>query len=180
MTGVSNDMHRRIAALTVLLAMGVAAVVPSAASAAPRRAPKAVKPPTTAQVLKNCTNSRTGAFTRPYSARVLKLARKKVRGDIAEYTNCFDAVRLALRRAKSTIVVGIRKRSGGRYVAGQVVLRDKRNRVVDALTARAGKRVTFVVPRGTYKLQVGTLRGCTRTVSVRARRKLSTAITCSR
>lgn len=173
-------MHRRIAALIALLALTTAAAVPTAATAARRRpAAKAIKAPTAAQVLKNCTSSTTGFLTRPYSARVLKQARKKVTGDIAEYTGCFDAVRKSLRSARSEIVVGIRKRSGGRYVAGQIVLRDKRNRVVDALGVRAGKRVTFLVPKGRYKLQDGRKRGCTRTVSVRARRKLSTAITCS-
>jgi hypothetical protein len=136
-------MHRRIAAIIALLALSTAAAMPTAASAAARRRPvaKAIKAPTANQVLKNCTSSNTGYLSRPYSVRVLKQARKKVRGDIAEYTGCFDAVKTALRRAKSRIVVGIRARSGGRYVAGQIVLRDKRNRVVDAVGVRAGKRV---------------------------------------
>lgn len=172
-------MHRRIAALIAVLALGLAAAVPSAAVAQGRRRPKLVKPPTAAQVIRNCTRSRTSYFTLPYTVRVLKIARKRMRGDIAEYTSCVDSYKVALRRAKSRIVVGIRKRSGGSYVAGQVVIRDKRNRVLDAVSVRAGKRTTFVVPKGTYKLQAGTLRGCTRTVTVRARRKLSTAITCS-
>jgi hypothetical protein len=172
-------MHRRIAALIALLALSTAAAMPSAASAAGRRRPKLVKPPTAAQVIRNCTRSRTGAFTLPYTVRVLRVARRAMRGDIAEYTSCFDAYKLALRRAKSKIVVGIRKRSRGGYVAGQVVIRDKRGRLLDAVRVRAGKRTTFVVPKGTYKLGVGTLRGCTRTVTVRARRTLSTALTCS-
>lgn len=173
-------MHRRIAALVALLALSTAAAVPTAATAARRRpAAKAVRAPTPNQVLKNCTSSNTGLLTRPYSVRVLRQTRKRVTGDLAEYSNCLDAVKTALRRARSKIVVGIRKRSGGRYVAGQIVVRDGRGSVVDAVRVRAGRRITVGVPRGRYKLQVTGKRGCTRTVSIRPRRSLATAITCS-
>jgi hypothetical protein len=173
-------MHRRIATTIALLALSAVVVLPAGATAAGRsRTPKLVKPPTAGVVIKNCTRSRTGLLTRPFSARVLRVTRKKIRSDVAEYTNCFDALRAGLRRAKSKIVVGIRKRSGGRYVAGQVVLRDARGRVVDARVVRAGKRTSFLVPRGRYKLQDGTLRGCTRSIAIRPRKTVTTAVVCS-
>jgi hypothetical protein len=75
----------RIASLTfcfVVLALGLTAVSASASTAD--------------AIIKDCSNSPTGLLTGSYSKSDLRDARKLVRGDIAEYTGCMDAINAAL------------------------------------------------------------------------------------
>jgi len=66
----------------VVLALGLCAASASASTAE--------------QIIKDCSNSDTGLLKGSYSKADLRAARKLVRGDIAEYTGCADAINEAL------------------------------------------------------------------------------------
>lgn len=53
-------------------------------------------------IIKDCSNSQTGLLTGSYSKSELRDARKLVRGDIAEYTGCMDAINAALNRSSGS------------------------------------------------------------------------------
>ncbi|MDO8184043.1 hypothetical protein Q5424_02595 [Conexibacter sp. JD483] len=68
--------------ILAVLALGVTAA-PAAASTADA-------------IIKDCSTSPTGLLTGSYAKSDLRDARKLVRGDIAEYTGCMDAINAAL------------------------------------------------------------------------------------
>ncbi len=78
----------RIAPLPLIIA-----VLALGGSAAPAAAS------TADAIIKDCSNSQTGLLTGSYSKSDLRDARKLVRGDIAEYTGCMDAINAALNRS---------------------------------------------------------------------------------
>jgi hypothetical protein len=78
----------RIAPLPLIIA-----VLALGGSAAPAAAS------TADAIIKDCSNSQTGLLTGSYSKSELRDARKLVRGDIAEYTGCMDAINAALNRS---------------------------------------------------------------------------------
>ncbi|MDO8210030.1 hypothetical protein [Conexibacter sp. CPCC 206217] len=53
-------------------------------------------------IIRDCSNSDTGLLKGTYSKSELRAARKLVRGDIAEYTGCYDAIEAALRARPRT------------------------------------------------------------------------------
>ncbi|ADB52567.1 hypothetical protein [Conexibacter woesei] len=170
-------MHRLLAAgtATVLTAVLVALVAVAPASARGRAAAKA---PTAVTVVKDCARSDTGALKRRYSARVLRQALRRIRGDLAEYTNCYDAVKAQLRRSNATIVAGIRRSSRGAFAKGRLALLDSRGRTVDVLDVRRGKRVTFKVVKGSYTLRANNRRACSVTVTAKARKTVRASVVC--
>lgn len=48
-------------------------------------------------IIKDCSSSPTGELQKQYSNGDLRKALKEVNGDVAEYTNCYDAIRNAMR-----------------------------------------------------------------------------------
>lgn len=53
-------------------------------------------------IIRDCSNSDTGLLKGTYTKSDLRAARKLVRGDVAEYTGCYDAIQLALRARPRT------------------------------------------------------------------------------
>ena len=48
-------------------------------------------------IIRDCSSSPTGELQKQYSTSDLRKALKEVNGDVAEYTNCYDAIRNAMR-----------------------------------------------------------------------------------
>jgi hypothetical protein len=168
-------MTRRIAGgrsavvCAALIALLVALVAAPAGQAKPRSIVKTV--------VKDCSKSSTGLLRHRYSARVLKLAKRAVKGDLAEYTGCLDAINAQLRRTRATVVARVVRRAGGPAVAGRVTLLYKR-RVVDELAVKRGKSVTFKVQPGRYVVRADGKRRCTATVTAKPRKKVRAAVVC--
>lgn len=169
-------MHRLF---TASIAAAVAAALLVAVAAAPAGARRAAsKAPTAQTVIKNCASSATGSLTRPFSARLLRAANRKIRGDLAEYTNCYDAVRRQLRRSNATVVAGIARSAGGSFVKGKVALLDRRGRTVDVRTVRAGKRTSFKVVKGVYTVRANGRKACSASVTAKAKKTRRVTVVC--
>lgn len=82
-------MKKPIALIALLLLLALGGGV-SASSASAQDAP--INP-----VLKDCASSATGELTGTYTRKELTKALGDVDGDVSEYTNCYDAIRTALR-----------------------------------------------------------------------------------
>lgn len=156
-------------ACATLIALLVALVAAPAGEAKPRGIVKTV--------VKDCSNSATGLLRYRYSARVLNLAKREVKGDVAEYTGCLDAIKAQLRRTRATVVARVVRHRGGRAVAGRLTLLYKR-RVVDALAVKRGKSVTFKVQPGRYVVRANGKRRCAVTVTAKARKQVRAAVVC--
>jgi hypothetical protein len=160
-----------VVSVAALIAALVAVLATSQAGAA-RRAPNL-----TYDVIADCSGSATGNLRHRYSARVLRRSLRRMSGDVREYTGCRDAIRAQLRRAKATVVVGVRGRSGGPLRAGRIVLLH-RGRTVDALDVRRGRTVTFEVTPGTYAARADARARCTTRLTVRQRRTVRASVIC--
>lgn len=53
-------------------------------------------------IIRDCSNSDTGLLKGTYTKSDLRAAQKLVRGDVAEYTGCYDAIQAALRARPRT------------------------------------------------------------------------------
>lgn len=160
-----------VAALVALL-VAIAATPAGAAKQKPKQPTGIV-----ATVLRDCSSSATGLLTRRYSARVLKLAKQRVRGDIAEYTGCTDAIKAQLRTTRATVVARVVRRAGGAARPGRVTLLH-RGRVADDLSVGRGKSVTFKVVPGRYVLRADGRRRCVATVTAKAKKIARVAVVC--
>jgi hypothetical protein len=87
-------MMRRTISLTALLVALTPALGATARAATPE------------QIIKDCSTSETSYLTGSYTKAELRRALAQVRGDIAEYTACYDAIRYALGQRP-------RRRGGG-------------------------------------------------------------------
>ncbi len=161
-------MIRRIAAAVVAT---TAIAVSVAVLATPASAAKKKPTGPAATVIKDCTKSSTGLLRYRYSARVLNLAKKQVKGDVAEYTACLDAIKIQLRRANATVSGKI---SGK---AGTLALLYK-GRVVDSLAAKRGKSVTFKVQPGSYVLRANNKKSCSVKVTAVKKKTVRATVTC--
>jgi hypothetical protein len=119
-----------------------------------------------ARVLYDCASSRTGLLQHVYSVRVLRIAERRITGDVAEYTGCGDAIHTAIRRSRGDVVAGIKRSRHGRLAAGRIALLDQRGRKVDTIQLRKGERARFRVIPGRYRLRADGRRPCI--VNVRA------------
>ncbi|MDO8188024.1 hypothetical protein Q5424_26735 [Conexibacter sp. JD483] len=166
-------MTRRIAAAAATVAMTTLIALSVAVLATPAGAAKKPKKPTgpAATVIKDCTKSSTGLLKNRYSARVLNLAKKEVKGDIAEYTGCLDAIKAQLRRANATVSARISGKPG------KLTLLYK-GRVVDELAVKRGKSVTFKVLPGRYTARANGKKKCVASVTARAKKTARVAVVC--
>jgi hypothetical protein len=133
-----------------------------------------------ARVLFDCSDSSTGLLRHTYSERVLRIALRRIRGDVAEYTGCTDAVLFALRRTRATVEVGIRRTRHGRLAAGRISLLAQDGRSADVIDVRRGERARFDVAPGHYRARVDGRRGCTVRVRATRWRTASVNVLCPR
>lgn len=131
-----------------------------------------------ARVLYDCASSRTGLLQHTYSVRVLRIAQRHIRGDVAEYTGCTEAVKTALRRPHGSIVAGVKHSRRGGLAAGRITLLDLRGRKVDVLRVRRGERALFAVAPGRYRVRADGRRACTADVRASAWRTASVNVIC--
>lgn len=82
-------MMRRTISLTALLATALLALGTLATAHAA----------STNQIIDDCSRSETGLLRGNYTVGDLRRALKGIRGEIAEYTNCYDSIRSALASA---------------------------------------------------------------------------------
>ena len=167
-------MSRRIAAAVTAVAMATLLAATVAVLATPAgAAKKKPKKPTgiVATVLKDCTNSPTGLLQRRYSVRVLNLAKKQIKGDVAEYTGCLDAIKAQLRRSNATVSARISGKPGKLTLL-------YRGKVVDELAVKRGKSVAFKVMAGRYAVRANGKRSCSATVTARAKKTVKVAVVC--
>lgn len=81
-------MRRTIATTATVVALLAVALAGGARAASP------------GQIIRDCTRSDTGYLKGSYTVRDLRRALKEVRGDIAEYTGCYDAIKAAIASAR--------------------------------------------------------------------------------
>lgn len=94
-------MRRTIATTVTVVALLAVALAGGARAASP------------GEIIRDCTRSDTGYLKGSYTVRDLRRALKEVRGDIAEYTGCYDAIKAAIASAR-------RPRAGGGAEDGAV------------------------------------------------------------
>jgi hypothetical protein len=166
-------MTRRIAAAAATVAMTTLIALSVAVLASPAGAAKKPKKPAgpAAAVIKDCTKSSTGLLKNRYSARVLNLAKKEVKGDVAEYTACLDAIKAQLRRANATVSARISGKPGTLTLL-------YKGRVVDSLAVKRGKSVSFKVLAGGYVLRANNKKSCSAKVTAKAKKTVKAAVVC--
>jgi hypothetical protein len=171
-----------VAACAAVAACALAASASFAVAAAPaaRTASTLTDDDMSARVLYDCASSRYGYLRHRYSMRVLRGALRDIPEDVANYTNCPDAIRAAIGRATARITVSIRRKRGGPAAAGRIALLDLDGRAVDVLTVRRRQAAEFLVPRGTYVVRVDGRRGCSSTEHAQRWRTTIVRITCRR
>lgn len=172
-------MKRLLALGAAITACAATTAVPTAAQAAPAPVIRGSSE-LTAQVLFDCSSSRTGLLQHLYSVRVLRIAQRDIPGDVANYTGCPDAIKYAVERSTATVTASIQRKRRGARVAGRIALLDPRGRTVDTLTVKRGQAATFTVIPGRYVARADGRRKCSVTVTAKAWRAVEGRIICRR
>ncbi|MDO8188023.1 hypothetical protein Q5424_26740 [Conexibacter sp. JD483] len=131
-----------------------------------------------AQILYDCSTSRTGLLQRAYSVRVLRIALRELPGDVADYTGCPDAIRLQIEQATATVTATIRRAKRGSAIAGRVALLDRRGRLVDQLTVKRHQGANFRVVPGRYVVRANGKRRCSANVVAKRWRTAEATVVC--
>lgn len=134
----------------------------------------------TARILLDCATNRWGWLSRPYSVRALRVAQRDIPRDVAEYTSCPDAIRMAISNATARVSVTIRRTRRGAAAAGRVTLLSPSGRMVDLLEVDRRQSAEFQVPPGTYVVRADGRRRCSLRVKADEWRTARARIVCPR
>lgn len=170
-----------VAACAAIAACALAATATYAQSAPPARtATTLTDDDMSARVLYDCAASRFGYLRHRYSVRVLRNALRDIPEDVANYTNCPDAIRSAIALSTARVSASIRRTARGPAVAGRIVLLDLNGRAVDTLPVGRRQAADFLVRPGRYVVRADGQRRCSLTVRAQPWRTAVARIVCRR
>lgn len=168
------------AGLAACAAIAACAISASATFGASKARTASVSEDLTAAVLYDCATSRSGLLRHVYSFRVLRAALRDIPADVAEYTNCPDAIRLGLARSTARVSASIHRTRRGPAVAGRITLRSLDGRLVDSLPVGRRQSADFLVAPGRYVVRADGRRRCSLTVRAPRWRTAQARIVCKR
>jgi hypothetical protein len=134
----------------------------------------------TAEILLDCSYSRSGFLTHRYSARALVLAQRQIPGDIANYTSCPDAIHRQLVRSTARLSVSLHRTRRAPASAARIVVTGLDRHVADARVVGSRQAADFALLPGVYKVAAAGHPGCSRQVRASEWRTTSVRLVCAR